>query len=107
MKYMEIKLTVAHIHVYIVLVHILIHLLTCHTTPALIKCPLFLITFDLIYPTFIFYLYYLFFKSWINGNEPKKEPNVSKETYEATKRVIREDRGGLGKQLKTLVSAFF
>ena len=51
---MEIKLTVAHIHVYIVLVHILVHLLTCHTTHALIKCPLFLITFDLIYPTFIF-----------------------------------------------------
>jgi hypothetical protein len=48
-----------------------------------------------------------FSKSWINGNEPKKEPNVSKEAYEATKGVIREDRGGLGKQLKTLVSAFF
>jgi hypothetical protein len=32
------------------------------STQALIKCPLFLITFDLIYPTFIFYLYYLFFK---------------------------------------------
>jgi hypothetical protein len=34
-----------------------------------------------------------FSKSWINGNEPKKEPNVSKETYEATKRVIREISG--------------
>jgi hypothetical protein len=40
----------------------LVHLFTCHTTQALIKCPLFLITFDLIYPTFIFYLYYLFLK---------------------------------------------
>jgi hypothetical protein len=53
MKYMEIKLTVAHRHVYIVLVQILVHLFTCHTTQALIKCPLVLITFDLIYPTFI------------------------------------------------------
>ena len=59
---------IAHRHVYIVLVQILIHLLTCHTTQALIKCPLFLFSFDLIYPTFIFYLY--FSKSWINGNEP-------------------------------------
>jgi hypothetical protein len=43
---MEIKLTVAHRHVYIVLVQILVHLFTCRTTQALIKCPLFLITFD-------------------------------------------------------------
>ena len=44
-------------------------------SPSLIKCPLFLNTFDLIYPTFIYYLYYLFFsKSWINGNEPNKRP---------------------------------
>jgi hypothetical protein len=41
---------------------ILVHLFTCHTTQALIKYPLFLIAFDLIYPTFIFHLYYLFFK---------------------------------------------
>jgi hypothetical protein len=38
----------------IVMVQILGHLFTCHTTKTLIKCPLFLITFDLIYPTFIF-----------------------------------------------------
>jgi hypothetical protein len=49
-------------HIYIVLVQVFLHLFTCHTTQALIKCPLFLIIFDLIYPTFIFYLYYLFFK---------------------------------------------
>jgi amino acid permease len=62
MKYMEININCFHRHVYIVLVQMLVHLFTCHTTQALIKCPLFLITFDLIYPTFIFYLYYVFFK---------------------------------------------
>ena len=61
--------------VYIVLVQILVHLFTCHTTQALIKCPLFLSTFDLIYPTFIFLpVLCIFQKSWINGNEPMKSP---------------------------------
>jgi len=59
MNYMEINI---YSCTYNVLVQILVHLFTRHTTQALIKCPLFLITFDLIYPTFIFYLYYLFFK---------------------------------------------
>ena len=72
---MEINIHFAHRHVYIVLVQIVFHLFSRHTTQALIKCPLFLNTFVLIYPTFIYYLYYLFVsKSWINGNEPNKRP---------------------------------
>jgi hypothetical protein len=44
-------------HVYIILVQILPPLFTCHITHVvLIECPLFLITFDLMYLTFTFYL---------------------------------------------------
>ena len=72
--------------VYIVLVQILIHLFTCHTTQALIKCPLFLSTFDLIYPTFIFLpVLCIFQKSWINGNEPMKFPPPPQNKYHMTK----------------------
>ena len=56
MNYMEKKITVAHRNWYIVLFQILVLLFTRHTPQALIKCPLFLIVFDLIYPTFISYL---------------------------------------------------
>ena len=45
--------TVAQRLVCIVLVHSCVPFFTRHTTQALIKCPLFLITFDLIYPTFL------------------------------------------------------